>query len=181
MRLAIVGAAAAAAVGGALAVSPLTVTTSVKMPSGTCVAGQQCDRLENVLMPNTAAPGQTVPLTGPAPASPSPGPAPKPVANSVPGAGVPGVAGTPSGSAGSVPGTSALPATSAPGGGAPGAGAPGEPIAPYLPIDGSDPYDPYSILNATGIPNAVGGAAAIYAAPPTALGMPVALSIEYGS
>jgi len=36
---------------------------------------------------------------------------------------------------------------------------------PYLPIDGSNPYDPYSILNATGIPSAVSGAAGIYAAP----------------
>ncbi len=45
MRLAIVGTAAAAAIGGTLAVAPLTLSTPERVAGGTCSAGQQCDRL----------------------------------------------------------------------------------------------------------------------------------------
>lgn len=50
MRLAIVGTAAAAAIGGTLAVAPLTLSTPERVAGGTCSAGQQCDRLAAVLM-----------------------------------------------------------------------------------------------------------------------------------
>lgn len=56
MRLAIVGTAAAAAIGGTLAVAPLTLSTPERVAGGTCSAGQQCDRLAAVLMPDTATP-----------------------------------------------------------------------------------------------------------------------------
>ncbi|MGB9308539.1 MAG: hypothetical protein WCB92_34085, partial [Mycobacterium sp.] len=84
MRMAIVGAAAAAAVGGALAVTPLTVSTPTRMPTGTCSVGQQCQRLQSVLMP---APQGT---PGALPAGPALAPAPPaPAAPGSPGAPAP--------------------------------------------------------------------------------------------
>ncbi|EUA11566.1 putative membrane protein [Mycobacterium kansasii 732] len=68
MRVGVVGVAAAAMVGGTLAVAPLTMSGPMRTPNqGTCTAGQQCDRLASVLMPGTSAqPGK------PAQAAPAP-------------------------------------------------------------------------------------------------------------
>jgi len=62
MRVAIVGAAAAAVLGGALAVAPLTISNQSRTSTGgTCSAGQQCDKLASVLMPETGKPATMAP------------------------------------------------------------------------------------------------------------------------
>src|SRR4030081_2495539 len=83
MRLAIAGAAAAAVLGGALAVAPLTVSNHSKtLAGGTCSAGQQCDKLASVLMPDAGKESALAPGGGPAALDPprptAPGVAPKP-------------------------------------------------------------------------------------------------------
>ena len=66
MRVAIVGAAAAAVLGGALAVAPLTISNQSRTSTGgTCSAGQQCDKLASVLMPETGKPGAMAPKGAP--------------------------------------------------------------------------------------------------------------------
>ena len=77
MRVAIAGATAAAVLGGALAVAPLTVSNQTRtLPGGTCTAGQQCDKLASVLMPETGKPSGAIPARGPAPVDQPPAPGP---------------------------------------------------------------------------------------------------------
>ncbi|REM56395.1 hypothetical protein DSI48_16765, partial [Mycobacterium tuberculosis] len=105
MRLAIVGTAAAAAIGGTLAVAPLTLSTPERVAGGTCSAGQQCDRLAAVLMPDTATPSGPAAAEHavPAPFEPvadtiAPGLVPRPgvpAAAAVPRVGPPAVPGLP--------------------------------------------------------------------------------------
>ncbi|REY80547.1 hypothetical protein DSL31_22295, partial [Mycobacterium tuberculosis] len=141
MRLAIVGTAAAAAIGGTLAVAPLTLSTPERVAGGTCSAGQQCDRLAAVLMPDTATPSGPAAAEHavPAPFEPvadtiAPGLVPRPgvpAAAAVPRVGPPAVPGLPNipGAAGpALPPPPALPnlaAPSVPGVGIPGIGIPG--------------------------------------------------------
>lgn len=143
MRLAIVGTAAAAAIGGTLAVAPLTLSTPERVAGGTCSAGQQCDRLAAVLMPDTATPSGPAAAEHavPAPFEPvadtiAPGLVPRPgvpAAAAVPRVGPPAVPGLPNipGAAGpALPPPPALPnlaAPSVPGVGIPGIGIPGVP------------------------------------------------------
>ncbi len=114
MRLAIVGTAAAAAIGGTLAVAPLTLSTPERVAGGTCSAGQQCDRLAAVLMPDTATPSGPAAAEHavPAPFEPvadtiAPGLVPRPgvpAAAAVPRVGPPAVPGLPN-----IPGAAARP------------------------------------------------------------------------
>ncbi|WP_051545798.1 hypothetical protein [Mycobacterium asiaticum] len=112
MRVAIVGAAAAAVLGGALAVAPLTVSNQSRtLPSGgTCSAGKQCDRLASVLMPEagkqSGAQAPRVPSAVEPPAAPSPAIAPRP---ETPGNPAPAAYTPPAGSSG---GSSFLPPAS---------------------------------------------------------------------
>ena len=80
MRIAVAGAAAAAVLGGLLAVTPLT-TVSTPMPgAATCAnggAGAGCEKLASVLMPESPKPA-------PAPAAQAPAPLPLPSALSGP-------------------------------------------------------------------------------------------------
>src|SRR3954454_1962728 len=97
MRVAIAGAAAAAVLGGALAVAPLTVSNhSRTLAGGTCSAGQQCDKLASVLIPDAGkqsamaargAPAAVEPPQPPAPgaAPPLPEPTTAPAAYAPPG------------------------------------------------------------------------------------------------
>lgn len=86
MRVAIAGAAAAAVLGGALAVAPLTISNQSRTSTGagTCSAGQQCDKLASVLMPQTGKPAAAgsngVPSALEPPEPVSPAVAPKPPA-----------------------------------------------------------------------------------------------------
>lgn len=136
MRLAIVGNAAAAAIGGTLAVAPLTLSTPERVAGGTCSAGQQCDRLAAVLMPDTATPSGPAAAEHavPAPFEPvadtiAPGLVPRPgvpAAAAVPRVGPPAVPGLPNipGAAGpALPPPPALPNLAAPS--VPGVGIPG--------------------------------------------------------
>ncbi|MBX9640653.1 MAG: hypothetical protein K2X97_13240, partial [Mycobacteriaceae bacterium] len=95
MRVAIAGAAAAAVLGGALAVAPLTISNQSRTATagGTCSAGQQCDKLASVLMPETGKPATGAPngapsaLEPPQPVSPAVAPRPpsEPAAYTPPG------------------------------------------------------------------------------------------------
>ncbi|WP_421844460.1 hypothetical protein [Mycobacterium sp.] len=153
MRVAVAGVAAAAALGGALAVTPLTLSTPSSMPRETCSAGQQCDRLASVLMPETATVSD---VSGPvAEARPVPAPfepieeavapalAPRAV-RAVPGILTPRIPGVP-GTAG-VPAAPLVPPL-------PNAAVPGAASAPGLAIPGLP--DPTPLL---GIPDATSAA-----------------------
>jgi hypothetical protein len=173
MRMAIVGAAAAAAVGGALAVTPLTVSTPTRMPTGTCSVGQQCQRLESVLMPAPQGTPGALPAGPPlAPAPPAPAAPGSPGAPAPMGQVVPGVAG---GSGGTMP-AAATPGYGSPsygspsGGGVPGASSPGVvPGDDSLPGGDYTPFDPAAALGdipgVSDLSNAASGAAALYSVP----------------
>ncbi|ORB83845.1 hypothetical protein B1987_08535, partial [Mycobacterium kansasii] len=163
MRVGVVGVAAAAMVGGTLAVAPLTMTGPMRTPNqGTCTAGQQCDRLASVLMPGaTAQPGK-VAQAAPAPAqlptdalTPvlAPQAAPE-AARAVPGVASPLGPGLPGGDLGpaALPAAPPLPNAALP----PGAGLPdiGTPYigTPYIGIPG---------LGLPGVPDLANGPAAV--------------------
>ena len=64
MRITIIGAASAAVLGGALAVTPVS-SVSTPMPAGGCGAG--CERLASVLMPEAGPPSDQAVSANPAP------------------------------------------------------------------------------------------------------------------
>src|SRR5262245_1327146 len=138
MRIAAFGAAAAALLGGTLAVMPLSTDGTPMRGSGACGngAGTSCDRLASVLVPEPATPPGGAASAGPvlaappASAAPAPAqaaepayalPAPHPVAAQVPAPGgvgaQPGVpsASVPGLGVPAVPGQTALPAVGVPG------------------------------------------------------------------
>ena len=57
MRIAVLGAAASALLGGTLAITPLTSVSSPLPPLGACGNGGSCGKVSSVLMPETPPPG----------------------------------------------------------------------------------------------------------------------------
>src|SRR5271169_26253 len=70
MRVAAIGAAAAAVLGAALAATPISSVSTTVPGGGTCGAG--CERLASVLMPETPKPAAPSPEPAAAPAVPKP-------------------------------------------------------------------------------------------------------------
>lgn len=114
MRIAVLGAAASALLGGTLAITPLTSVSSPLPPLGACGNGGSCGKVSSVLMPETPPPGP-----GSAPAAQVGGPA-KPAGN-VKTPGTSQQPGTGTSAARAVPGASS---TGTGAGGAPAAGVP---------------------------------------------------------
>ncbi len=56
MRIALLGAAASALLGGTLAVTPLTSVSTPLPAGGTCGGGAKCEQVASVLMPETPKP-----------------------------------------------------------------------------------------------------------------------------
>src|SRR3984885_727811 len=157
MRVAAIGAAAAAVLEAALAATPISSVSTTVPGGGTCGAG--CERLASVLMPETPKPAAPPPEPAAAPAVPKP--SPESPANVI----APGASSQPSASraiAGS--GTSSGSNTSG-GGGAPG-GMPGG-----MPGDLALPGDPLASLGG------LSGLNGLIAAPNAAA---TALSVVYG-
>src|SRR5438270_5180841 len=116
MRIAVLGAAASALLGGTLAVTPLTSVSTPLQTATTCgKSGVVCDKVASVLMPETPAPsGASAPsaqfgaepagnvVTPPGPAEP--GGAAAPASGEVPALSSPGLGG-----GGGVPSADALP------------------------------------------------------------------------
>src|SRR3981081_4526015 len=65
MRIALLGAAASALLGGTLAVTPLTSVSTPIPTSGTCSIGGKCERAASVLMPETPKPAPDAAQPGP--------------------------------------------------------------------------------------------------------------------
>jgi hypothetical protein len=123
MRIALIGAAASALLGGTLAVTPLT-SVSTPLSAGAACSGAKCERLAAVLLPDTPQPG-------PDAASAQPGAASAAPAASLGQSGAP-VAASAASSGSSSPASFISPASSGSSGGAPGAALPGLP-----PLDAS--------------------------------------------
>ncbi|WP_245917596.1 hypothetical protein, partial [Mycobacterium kansasii] len=162
MRVGVVGVAAAAMVGGTLAVAPLTMSGPMRTPNqGTCTAGQQCDRLASVLMPGTSAqpgkPAQAAPAPAQLPTDAltpvlAPRAAPE-AARAVPGvASGPGLPGVTDLGPAALPAAPPLPDAALPAG--PGLPDIGTPYigTPYLGVPG---------LGLPGVPNLANGPAAV--------------------
>ena len=161
MRIAVLGAAASALVGGTLAVTPLTSVSTPIPATGTCGKGVAvCEKVASVLMPETPKPSgpQAEPAaqTG-APATPS-----SEAANAI----APGVPAQPGGGPAAA---AAVPGVSAPGIGV-GGGAPAPAAAvPGVGLPGvPDVGLPDAATILPQLPGAFDSAAAIYAAPAAA-------------
>ncbi len=70
MRIALLGAAASALVGGTLAVTPLTSVSTPIQASGAC-GGAKCERVASVLMPETPKPSGDLVSPAPTPFTPA--------------------------------------------------------------------------------------------------------------
>jgi hypothetical protein len=165
MRIAVLGAAAAALLGGTLAVTPVTSVSTPMPTGGTCsngMGGAGCEKLASVLMPEAPAPAAQQ------------APTPFPEAGNVI---APGVAPEPSGPAAAniVPGVATGPGV---GGGAPvigGAVVPGADLGALPNVNLGGIPDPYAVI--PGVVPAVAAAAGLAAAPRGAF---VAMSLIRG-
>ncbi|MCV7381985.1 hypothetical protein H7K38_25560 [Mycobacterium alsense] len=147
MRIAVLGAAASAFVGGTLAVTPLTSVSTPIPATGTCGKGVVCEKVASVIMPEAPAPsGEGVPAAqAGGPVTPF-----SEAANVIAPPGPPAPGGGPA-AAGAVPGFGGSPGAGI--GGAPGAGVPGAGVG--IPADLGGLPDPALVLPAlAGLPAA---------------------------
>jgi len=164
MRIAVLGAAASALLGGTLAITPLTSVSSPLPPLGACGNGGSCGKVSSVLMPETPPPG--------------PGSAPAAQAGGPPTFSPAGNAKTPGATPNSGNGTSAarvVPGASSTVSGAGGAPAAGTPLGGVPDVPGVNDMLLPNAGQAAGLTSIPADAAAVQSVWGTAVGVPTSL------